>query len=553
MIYTRISSGFDFIDAAYGGLYSNRTYLLRGPAQSGRTTFALQYLLAGYESGEAGILISSERLDNLIIKSESMGFPLETALMENKLILLEYPFEILSGNFQLGGVVHFLGEIEQYVKNNGCTRLVFDTFVPLLARVNEAQLSNYVYSLTESLEQLYVTTLLITGHPNSPTAARIVELLEDAAVGSFVLDVPLRTSPDQKTFSIHKMINPFFPPITYNVQIEYGRGFILNVSAPTMSNESKYTLTPQLQDVPINCAILDRNDETREEIEDIFNRDSQIEQYSSAKELVSHLGIGDFDLIVVNASTIDNWADVLRQIRDHNSKQAIFVIATEFAGGINYQSVKQAGADGLFVYPVVKAEIIKAFEKTLVKHETLDAIVAKRTPAMTVQQLPSGVNEFDELGKGIDNTIVTYPVFKEIMNMQIIRDYPNKRNFSLVSFRLVNTTTSVPGQQSPHDGVQAFHQIADTIRISMRNTGDRLCRHMNKILVMLTECDREGSELFIRRVINELKSGTHGQRVLLGKQLMLFTSISVFPDDAINEQDLLSQVSDNNRNMTLLN
>ena len=111
MIYNRIASGLDFIDAEFGGMYENRTYFLRGPARSGRTTMSLQFLLAGIDNGENGILISSDRIEDVILKAETIGLSLESYLMDNRLILMEYPKEIMTGQYQLGGVIHLLGEI----------------------------------------------------------------------------------------------------------------------------------------------------------------------------------------------------------------------------------------------------------------------------------------------------------------------------------------------------------------------------------------------------------------------------------------------------------
>ena len=111
MLYSRISSGLDFLDASIGGLYSNRCYLLRGPGQSGRTTVGMQFLLGGLENGESTMMISNDRIENVILKSEAMGISLESYLMDNRLILMEYPKEI-GENFQYSHIINLLGEVE---------------------------------------------------------------------------------------------------------------------------------------------------------------------------------------------------------------------------------------------------------------------------------------------------------------------------------------------------------------------------------------------------------------------------------------------------------
>ncbi|MDP8229343.1 MAG: ATPase domain-containing protein [Candidatus Electryoneaceae bacterium] len=145
MFYAKISSGLDFLDASIGGLYSNRCYLLRGPSHSGRTTMILQFLLSSLEQGENGIMISSDRIENVILRAEAMGFALEQYLMDNKLILMEYPQDIINGNFNYGGIVNLLGEIEQYIQLYNCTRLAVDTLLPLLIRPREPHFCQFLF------------------------------------------------------------------------------------------------------------------------------------------------------------------------------------------------------------------------------------------------------------------------------------------------------------------------------------------------------------------------------------------------------------------------
>lgn len=69
-------SGLDHI--LRGGLPAHRLYLLRGEPGSGKTTLALQYLLAGIEAGEAGLYITlSETKDEVEAVARSHGWNLD--------------------------------------------------------------------------------------------------------------------------------------------------------------------------------------------------------------------------------------------------------------------------------------------------------------------------------------------------------------------------------------------------------------------------------------------------------------------------------------------
>lgn len=230
MLFSRTTSGLDFVDVSVGGLYSNRTYILRGPSQSGRTTVCLQFLISGIENGENGIMISSERIENVILKAEQLGLSLDKYLMDNRLVLIEYPKEILTGHYQYGGIIQLLGEIEEYIQHFNCQRLVFDTLTPLLIKPREQEQANYIYSLMNALESLNTTALVTTGSPNSAAATRIIDLLEDAAVGSFVTDLIPSEDDPQRIFTIRKMVNPMNPPQSMKIRIEYGQGIVQDFS-----------------------------------------------------------------------------------------------------------------------------------------------------------------------------------------------------------------------------------------------------------------------------------------------------------------------------------
>ena len=66
-------------DVLHGGLTPNRVYLVEGNPGAGKTTLALQYLLAGARNGEAGLYVTlSETKIELFAVAESHGWSLES-------------------------------------------------------------------------------------------------------------------------------------------------------------------------------------------------------------------------------------------------------------------------------------------------------------------------------------------------------------------------------------------------------------------------------------------------------------------------------------------
>ncbi len=74
----RISSGVEGLDEILGGgLVPKRLYLIGGATGTGKTTLALQFLLAGQARGEAGLYLSfSETEEELNAVAASHGWSL---------------------------------------------------------------------------------------------------------------------------------------------------------------------------------------------------------------------------------------------------------------------------------------------------------------------------------------------------------------------------------------------------------------------------------------------------------------------------------------------
>jgi len=80
----RISSGIPGFDELIGGgLPQNRVYLVCGPPGSGKTTFALQFLLEGAFNKEKGIFVSMVEVpENVVEDFSSYGYELKKAIKD---------------------------------------------------------------------------------------------------------------------------------------------------------------------------------------------------------------------------------------------------------------------------------------------------------------------------------------------------------------------------------------------------------------------------------------------------------------------------------------
>ena len=126
-------AGFDEICG--GGLPRGRTTLLVGGPGSGKTIFALQFLVHGaQELKEPGILVAFEETSRrLMVNAESFGWKLASLGRRRKLCILDAQPGLdlfQSGTFDLGGL---LAALEALVEETGARRIAFDSLDVVLA------------------------------------------------------------------------------------------------------------------------------------------------------------------------------------------------------------------------------------------------------------------------------------------------------------------------------------------------------------------------------------------------------------------------------------
>ena len=129
-------AGFDEVTG--GGLPRGRTTLLVGGPGSGKTIFALQFLVSGAHKKERGIFVAFEEASGRIRANfDSFDWDLQE-LVPCELFFLDAqpaPALVQSGTFDLGGM---LAALEMKVAEMGAQRIVFDALDIVLALLPDA-------------------------------------------------------------------------------------------------------------------------------------------------------------------------------------------------------------------------------------------------------------------------------------------------------------------------------------------------------------------------------------------------------------------------------
>jgi circadian clock protein KaiC len=164
---SRVPSGVPGLDDLVGGGFPrHRTVLLCGDIGTGKTTFGLQFLMAGVDRGEAGVLVSvDEKPHHVIEDARRFGWDLDAAINQRLLTVLDAsPFFMALRSKSALDARHVAGDLTQQVRHATASRLVIDGVTSLApAGAGDVASDDFIRSLVLSLEDnLDCTTVLTT-------------------------------------------------------------------------------------------------------------------------------------------------------------------------------------------------------------------------------------------------------------------------------------------------------------------------------------------------------------------------------------------------------
>jgi circadian clock protein KaiC len=153
----KMPSGIDQLDALMGGgVLRGTSTLLTGPAGTGKTTLALQYVDAACTRGERCVLYEfDERINTLISRAKNMGMHLNQHIESGLLEIMQVdPAEMSPGEFAWN--------VFKSVQEQACRLVVIDSLNGYLtAMPQENHLLLQMHELLAFLNQSGVTTFLI--------------------------------------------------------------------------------------------------------------------------------------------------------------------------------------------------------------------------------------------------------------------------------------------------------------------------------------------------------------------------------------------------------
>jgi circadian clock protein KaiC len=154
----RIPTGIPGFDGLIeGGFEGNSVNLVVGGSGSGKTIFALQFLIEGIKKGENALYITfEEKKDEFFRNMRAFGWDLEKYEQEGKFMFLEYNPEKVKIMLEEGG-----GAVESVVIGHNIKRIVIDSITSFALLFNdELSKREAALSLFDIIRKWNCTSLL---------------------------------------------------------------------------------------------------------------------------------------------------------------------------------------------------------------------------------------------------------------------------------------------------------------------------------------------------------------------------------------------------------
>lgn len=329
-----LSSGFGGFDELGGGFVKGQSFLVHGPLGSGKTTFALQFLLTGLQSQEGVALVTRRAAAVVLEKAEAFGFDLKPYVRDGRLALIEYAPRVIESCTRLRDEHEIVEELRAGL-GSPRRRLVLDPVTPLLAGTLGGGAAFRARALTQEFAQLGTTTLLLCDTPDDQDA---VAAFRDLVYGSVRFEAaadgtPPRVVPEQL---------PGARLAAVEFAIERGTGLV--PAAPRGASPGAAART---------LLLIVRDPAERERLCGLLGTEHRIEVAEDAAEGLAHMSAAPPDLVLVekDAGSIDG-ADFCRKLRASGVNVPIVLLADRVRRVRDRVALLSSGADECLERPV---------------------------------------------------------------------------------------------------------------------------------------------------------------------------------------------------------
>lgn len=238
----RIPTGIPELDRLIeGGLRTGKSYLVIGEPGTGKTVFALQFLVNGLMNKEKGLYVAiDEKPADVMEQAKSLGWDLAPFIDSKDFLILDasayFGARAAEGQARSIDVQRVVTDLSNYISRLGASRVVIDPVGPLLfSRDSMSRVLDQTRVLFYALQANAGTTNLLTTYAVERQIRGIEEYLVS---GTFVLEMEPINRRFVRTLTVEKMRSTALAPGQYVFDILANRGIVLRDQSEGASLES---------------------------------------------------------------------------------------------------------------------------------------------------------------------------------------------------------------------------------------------------------------------------------------------------------------------------
>ena len=183
-----INCGVEPVDKLLGGLERGRVYLAHGDA-SGKSLVGIEFLIEGLKHGRHGVLITTQRRDDIVRRFGHLGYDCEKDIRSGALTLFKYSADLSERIQDNLGFEALLSELGPILDKSSPERIVVDPVDHLLVGAKSDEVRERANQLALWFKSLGATVVLVASEENQ----RIIESLAPAVRNSFRFEVRERS------------------------------------------------------------------------------------------------------------------------------------------------------------------------------------------------------------------------------------------------------------------------------------------------------------------------------------------------------------------------